>query len=47
MVFSYSSRNELRQGMSYVDIYDESIPTKATGSAKLVSGNKPRVFKEQ
>lgn len=40
-VFSYSSPNDLRQEMSYVDIYDESILTKATGNTKLVNGSRP------
>ena len=40
-VFSDSSQNDLRQEMSYVDIYDESILTKATDNTKLVNGNRP------
>ena len=40
-VFSYSSPNDLRQEMSYVDIYGESILTKATGNTKLVNGSRP------
>ena len=39
-IFSYSSQNDLRQEMSYVDIY-ESILTKATDNTELVNGSRP------
>ena len=45
-IFSYSSQNDLRQEMSYVDIY-ESILTKATDNTELVNGSRPWMIKEQ